>query len=209
MFLYPDYLVTIWSYGDQNEQTLINLSSTITGILAPTLSTDQISIEIRVYYNSSAGFASADSNLTSLANSVLSWIKNPSTSSNGSIIPDNTAPTGLDYSRVSVVPVDIADITGQLKSSPSSAAWSTAGNLVSTGSSFLGVSLPTSPNGPSAAQQNQMLFTNVIDIWATFKNPTTGTTQLTNNQNPQTDQSSIAQTQQFINSFNQSLGLNK
>lgn len=202
------------AYGEQNRQILVNLSSTITSILATTSSTDQIYIEIRVYYNSGGQFSSPDSSLQSLANAVLSWIKNPSkmNNDNSSVIPDNSAPSGLDYTKVSVLSVDIntdnKDGNTQIRSSPSSQAWSAARNLASTGGTLITVSFPStsSSTGPSIMQQQQSLFSNVIDIWAIRKSPQSNVNQVTSTQST-TNQASIAETQQYIDSFNKSIGL--
>ena len=202
------------AYGVQNRNNLVAVSQAASGLLAPTLYGDQIALEFRVYYNTNAGFSSADSNLMNLANSVVDWLKNPSKNSQNndgsSIIPDNLADVNINTKNVTVVGVDISK-SDEVRSSPSSQAWNIARAVVLSG----GTPISVTPVGdPSQANQNQLaqqemksLFTNVIDVWATFTPPTTGVTQTTNSLDPPSNQSDQSQTAKYVADFNKRLGI--
>jgi hypothetical protein len=195
------------SYGKQNIQNLTNLAASIVGVLANTTYGDQATVELRTYFNSKMGFSSADPGLTSIANYVLSWIKTPSQSNNdgSTIIPANNIPKGLDVSKISVVAVDIGSTT-DVRSSPSSQAWSVARSIAATGS------LPIAAPGVQASlgimQQMAALFTNVLDIWAVFAPATTGTVSGGNSSAAPGNQADLDSQEQYISNFNKSLGIN-
>lgn len=200
------------AYGDQNNDNLVNITQSINTLLSSTLYGNQVAIELRIYYNSSAGFSSANSSLVNTANDVISWLKTPSKNTQSltgaSVLPDNSVSPNINLQNVSVVQVDIGK-SDETRSSASSQAWSIARSLVLTGGTTITVTPvpdPSTANQTQLAQQEmQSLFNNVIDVWATFSPATTGVIQPNSPSTP--NQSDQQQTAQYITAFNQRLGI--
>lgn len=183
------------SYGDQNRKQLANLLLICNGLLAPTTLGSTATLEVRVYHSG----GSPDSGLINCANSVIDYLKNPTkfSSNQDVVLPDN-ANTGsnssINSSNLIVVGCDLSDQTQTV--SPSGAAWNRAREVASTSGT---ASVPgATPNGNVAPQ----LYSNVIDIWLTFSNPT-NVQQVTSSSAQQANQAAQENLAQAKDQFNQ------
>lgn len=178
-------------YGNQNRKSLANALLAATGALTPTTYGSKATIELRTYFDSKIG--SADSNLSSLAGSIKTWILNPTKSSlgDGSLLPDQSVDeinnVSISSDSIQAVEIDLSDTSDAR--SPSQSALNRAKEISATS----GIPSPSSSGGQDIVNLDpvkQALFTKVVDIWVTFT-PQTQTSQVS--KNPEQAQSESAQ----------------
>lgn len=153
------------TYGEQNRKNLTNLIYSASEVVTPTQAGNKIKIEARIYYNSANSTASTA--LSNIAQSVVSWLSNPTSSmvnSDGkSLLPDLNGRPLLNPEDITVVTVDLGNQSETR--SPSSQALSmakTLSTIQNTGGSAGAVGL---------SDQFNNLFNKVIDFWAVFSPP--------------------------------------
>lgn len=193
------------NFGTQNRQNLATLSLSTSGLLTPTRDTDQMSIEIRVYFNSKLGFNQPDITLMDFAAAIQSWLMNPSkfslNSGQESVISENND-IPLNVNDVAVVQIDL----GISEKSPSAQAWSMARSLainsvsatVSTDSDAIDI------QGLSQAERDN-LFYKVIDIWAVFSDPPETTLDSFDPNNDPQNQAEQMLREQYLKNFTEAI----
>lgn len=187
------------SYGDANRQALGTVLAAATGLLTPSKFGKTPVIELRTYFNSKTG-SSANSNLSSLASSILSWIKNPTKtviSSNSAVVPDNNAPINFAVPPIVISSVDLADSN----KSPSASAFNKAREITAT--SGLGANA-TDTTGQAGASPEKALFNNVVDIWVIFQDASKANSIDSGAPTPK-DQSGQEQLQKTISAFTEKI----
>lgn len=156
------------SYGNQNRKSLANTLLAATGALTPTTYGNKAIIELRTYFDSKTG--GADSNINSLADSIKTWILNPTKSSlgDGSLLPDQSVDeinnVNIGSDSIQIVTVDLSDTSDAR--SPSQNAINRAKEISSNSEFFLGA------DTINVDPIKKALFAKVVDIWVTFNSQT-------------------------------------
>lgn len=175
-------------FGEQNRKNLSNMLLSTTGLLTPTSLNQVLNIEIRIYKNTHPSINAKKSNtLEKVANSVKSWVTNPSKLSlDGSVIPDPDSPL-IDAKHVSVITIDLNPEVSETRS-PSAQAWAMARNNIAVDNLPLieqaitafaeagaqkGVPISESQQSDiveaeQAKREVKSLINTIIDIWITF-----------------------------------------
>lgn len=189
--------------GDSNEKGLASLLSIASGLLAPQSLGQNLTLELRIYYNSKMGASSANSTADDAAFAIKSWLANPTSSSIsvGGLVPNNSIQTSISSDAIAVTPIDLGDNTETR--TPSSAAWAQARSIAAT-SNLSAIPLPL-PSNPSQAQLSSLelaaLFAQIVDVWAVYTPANTQTSSKPSNTNSQSSQSQNSTYQQNFQSF--------
>jgi hypothetical protein len=158
------------TYGEQNRKTLSNILLAVSGNMGTNQVTGRNAVlELRCFKNSKKNVPANNSLLTG-ANSIISWIMNPSKSSisgDGNLLPDVSSSSFniVDPTKIKPIQVDLGD-ESEGRTSPSQTAWSTARDLTVTG----GFSL-----GDGVGIGDYSLFNQIVDVWVSFSNIDTTT----------------------------------
>lgn len=189
------------SYGSQNRKSLANALLAASGALTPTTYGSKATIELRTYFDSKVG--QADSNLSSLASSIKSWILNPTKASlgDGSLLPDQSVDeinnVNVSSDSIQVVQIDLSDSSDAR--SPSQSAINRAKEISATS----GIPSLQSSGGTDITSLDpikQALFTKVVDVWVTFE-PQTQTSEISKNPD-QSSQAAQQNLEQALAAFN-------
>jgi hypothetical protein len=174
-------------YGNQNRKALANAALTLTGVLTKNATNKDVSVEVRIYYNSDTniGLPISDSLLV-VAGGVKRWLRNPS-----KVSLFGEEDTGIltfedEVDQEQEVPEDIINIevvdlnkdkTDETRS-PSSSAWSKVRSIISVGISDGSINVNqygasqdslSEPEMENVIKRERQALTNcIIDVWAVF-----------------------------------------
>lgn len=192
-------------YGSQNRKNLANALLATSGALTPTTLGKKAIVELRVYFDSKV--SSVDSKLSNLADTIKAWILNPTKASLGdsSLLPDSTIDevnnVQIDSENIKSVQVDLNDSSDAR--SPSQSALNRAREIVATSGIPIQqdqeMQLLISLNNIDSMQQ--VLFTQIIDIWVTFESQEQ-TSEIVQNATNTTSQAAQQNLEQTLLAFN-------
>lgn len=174
------------AFGEQNRKVLSNLMITASGLLTPTSFGKILNIELRIYKNLHPDVGiPTDTDLETVANSVLSWLSNPAQLSNSGEILLPTPPSdgpgpSLDTSRLKIEIVDLSPLILDDTRSASNEAWNISRSIIASSPNpdiatitamadeVSTEALEDSANLALLNQERKTLLGSVIDIWFTF-----------------------------------------